>query len=146
MKKSIQHFLILLAFVLLTIPFCVNGSDYNESYEGDYSIDYLTRNFQMITFGIHDTYNANLLDISKGDLVGIPYMEGPVLVNGNFYTGNETHFANGDDNYISYVSGEIGDNVYTDSLVATSRNFVDFEKMYVQVVNEQKLLVEKAVI
>ena len=135
MKKYLFLFI-----TLLFIPIGVFADTY--SFPGDYSVESLTRNFNLITFGLHDNHRNDW--VNKGDLYNIQYTGGPVLVNGNVSGEQEIELARMDTNYVSYISGEMGDNVYTDANIATNQDFVDFEEMYVHVVNEQKLFLEKA--
>ena len=44
----------------------------------------------------------------------------------------------------SFIKGTKGNNVETPSELSTDSNFVDFEKMYIQIVNEQQMLIEKS--
>ena len=111
-----------------------------DSLNGEYSITSLTKNYQMITFGMHDSMSG----INKGDLYNFSYIEGPIIVNGNVYSENSLEFSTYSSDSTSYIAGDMGNNVYTDSMIATNDNFVDFEEMYVRVVNEQKALLDKA--
>jgi len=130
----------------------VNNNDnktITAKYKGDYSIDYLIKNYNLVTFGINNN-TLNSIDrqkiegTKKGDLVSTKTIQGPILVAGDFTSRHsEPTFATRNATDISFIKGNLGTNIKTPSQVATNKDYVSFDKMYAQVVNEQKKLVEK---
>ena len=139
-------------------PWVIKGSNYssntnpikktNGNYKGDYSIEYLIKNFNLITFGVNNNnlesnYKSKIASQS-GNVEDVSTIEGPVLIQNNLTTTAEKGtFATRNRNDESFIKGTIGTNYSTTSKVISNNDYVDFDKMYAQVVNEQQLLVDK---
>ena len=123
----------------------VQAEDSNEKY----SIEYLLRNYNAVTLGQKtnnniDYFNNNNFSIAeKGNIEDVSNIEGAVLVQGNYTSSNDANFGSKAGSTKSFIKGTKGDNVTTTSSLSTDSNFVDFEKMYVQIVNEQQMLIDK---
>ena len=123
----------------------VTAKDSNENY----SIEYLLRNYNAVTLGqktnnnIDFFNNDNYMIAGKGNIEDVTNIEGAILVQGNYTSQNNATFASNAGSTKSFIKGTKGDNVTTSSSLSTDTNFVDFEKMYVQIVNEQQMLIDK---
>ena len=78
MKKKIIAFS-LMSVVLFLVVLNVNAISTNE-----YTIDYLIKNYNIVTFGMKDNnleskYRSKIAGTNKGDIVGAKSIEGPVL-------------------------------------------------------------------
>ena len=146
MKKGINYILFI---ALLFIGTIVKAApvEVNDSYNGDYSINYLIKHYNAITFGQKNNILPRSLrqnvTANKGDIKDIPIITGPVLVNGNYTSTVDGNFAD-NNNYVSYIKGTLGSNLQTNSKRATKENYVDFKKLYARVANESQMLYESA--
>jgi len=137
-------------------PYTIRDENYNtnnniekvtEYYKGDYSIDYLSRNYNVITFGqknnnLESSLKANA--IKAGNVKNVSNIGGAILINGDISTNTEKGtFGNSSNNVGSFIKGNIGQSYSTESKVINNDNYVNFGEMYAQVVNEQKKLVEQ---
>ena len=129
MKKKISFILIVLAFLTINVQ--------AESYDGEYSIDYLLRNYNIVTLGHNDS----------GQLYGPQSIEGAILVNGD-YTYNinnmNSDFGINTGNVKSFIKGTIGENITSHSEVVTDQNYIDFNKLYTQVMIESQTLADQS--
>ena len=147
-KKLISLLLIIGLIVgsLLTTN-SVQAEDSNEKY----SIEYLLRNYNAVTLGQKTNNNIDFFNNSnnyysiagKGNIEDVSNIEGAVLAQGNYISQNNATFGSKAGSIKSFIKGTKGSNVTTSSELATDSNFVDFEKMYVQIVNEQQMLIDK---
>lgn len=149
MKKLKISSIIVMILVLL-IPLTIKAEEVNEKYNGEYSIDYLLRNYNVVTFGMNENvhfngvaYNFNIEPGSINVLV-----EGPTIINGNYIIGNEEateyeYSTKNPTNVTSYIAGTTEENIFTQSKTSTNENFIDFEKLYKQVLAESNALLSK---
>ncbi len=145
MKKKLS--LILLLLITITIAGVLSTKEVKAENNEKYSIEYLLRNYNVVTFGQKDSNLTTLFgpgpfEDEKGSIVNLG-IEGAVLVAGNYTSENDVTFGENAESVKSFIKGTKGDNVTTTSQLATDPSFVDFEKMYVQVVNEQQILLDK---
>ncbi len=147
MKKILYYVLVVL---VLFIGMEVKAApiEVNDSYSGDYSIDYLISHYNAITLGqksniLPNVYKQNLPGTVKGNIKNVSTIQGPILVNGNYTSSDDGTFAN-DANYVSYIKGTLGENLATNSKRAVKDNYIDFAKMYAQVQNESQMLYDSA--
>lgn len=124
----------------------VQAEDSNEKY----SIEYLLKNYNAVTLGqktnnfIDYFKNDNYYQIAgKGNITNVTNIDGAVLVQGNYTSQNNAIFGTTAGSVKSFIKGTKGNNVETPSELSTDSSYVDFEKMYVQLVNEQQMLIEK---
>ncbi len=121
----------------------------NSKYNGNYSIDYLSRNYSLIALGTktnnHESHNKSIIySTKKGDVKDITNVEGPVLVRGNYTVSKDKGtLAYKNRNLVSFIKGNLGKNIKVDSNITNNSNYVDFDKMHAQITNEQKILVDK---
>ena len=143
MKKKL--FVCLLIIVSLLITKNVNA----ETYNGEYSIDYLLRNYNLVTLGGKElnvpNYYSYLVGTS-GKAINSTNVDGAVLINGDYILENEA--INGDfgtkaGNVKSYIKGNIIGNITTPSQVATDSNYLDFNKMYESILAQSNALADK---
>lgn len=178
MKRKILLFI----FTLILVISGITSISAYDKYDGDYTIEYLLRNYNVVTFGTKDRYNYSLMpdiDKTKGSVSNVFDIGGPVLIRGN-YTGStnlkwDNEFAQKTNCIPSYIKGKIGDkikagsiesaelsNIYVGSSnkvtsndeyytvnndtykykypVKVSDDYLDFDKLYAAVVNEQKIV------
>ena len=144
MKKKISFILVLLAFLTINVQ--------AETYDGEYSIDFLLRNYNVVTLGhkynLTPFYNYNDYygsDMSNGNIMGVKNIEGAVLVAGDYKAPyNNTTFGTNANNKKSFIKGIIGEGVSTPSEVVTDPNYIDFDKLYASIMSESKTLTDKA--
>ena len=126
----------------------VYAQDVEGTYKGDYSIEYLTKNYNLVTFGQKDNNLPNNLKSTiigtKGSLSNFSNIEGPILINGDFTSTNGATYGTKDTSYESFIKGNVGSNVTTPAKRITNSDYVNFEEMYQQVINEQQKLVENS--
>ena len=148
MKKKSLFLIILLAITVgLVTPVKA------ETYDGEYSIDYLLKNYSVVTLGQKDPYDklSNYLGnpFRKGDFYYTRYdndgtVNGAVLVSGNIYRENNSDKSFSltvNSNTKSYIKGTIGDKVQVSSRV-TDSNYLDFSKMYEEVMKESQAIAD----
>ena len=119
-----------------------------ETYDGEYSTEYLLKNYSLVTLGINDNYVTP--ENNKGNLYLVPEkggnIEGAILINGNFthgYSNRATYtFGTQAGNIKSFIKGTKTDDISTPSQLVTDSNYVDFNKMYNQVMSESLYLAE----
>ena len=146
MKKSLTIIVVfMLAVVAYFVPVNIVKAENNS---GDYSIEYLIKNYGVITFGkqnndlsLFNTYNYP--SFVKGDLYDLN-VEGAVLVNGNYNADSNysVTFGNKAGEVQSFIKGNKGGNVTTSSTISSSSNYANFDDIYLRVVSEQKKLIE----
>ena len=178
MKKKIILFLLILCMGL--IPKVTLA----ETYDGEYSIDYLLRNYSLVTLGNQEiirypyinygdysynnsgTYSYNIGDfrfINSYNNYGYSnnpsninhQIEGAVLINGDFFLDNSADnydntavvnltYGSQAGNTKSFIKGTISDNAITNSQLVTDSNYIDFNKLYQNVMFESKLLIDNS--
>jgi len=150
MKKKL--FIILMIISLGFIPKITLA----ETYDGEYSIDYLLRNYNLVTLGIKDNNypekiplrNSNIFESSvaapKGSVRYITNIDGAVLINGNVTSNFSGTFGSLAGNQKSYVKGSIPTDYLTISPQnVTDPNYIDFSKMYENVMRQSQLLAKQ---
>ena len=143
MKKVYLLFLSILSLFLIQ-------NVYAETYDGEYSIEYLLKNYNVVTLG-NKKYNlppevffkGNVSSFNeKGIVKDIYSIAGPVLVNGNYTSLENSSFGNLSNNIKSYISGTKGNNITTSSQLVIDPNYIDFNKLYLQVMNTSQALAD----
>ena len=139
----------ILLIIFLIIPILIYAEEVNTTYQGEYSLDYLLRNSNAVTFNKMDNPTYDFMEeygFQKGNVNF--NIEGPVLINGAYY--NDTYSDEGliysiknPKNVVSHINGTTKDYVQTNSKVSTNKNFIDYEKLYKQILSESQTLVEK---
>jgi hypothetical protein len=105
---------------MLTITGLVNVNAYDK-YDGDYTIEYLLRNYSVVTLGTKPRYDYSVMNNSEtepGSVTNVFDIGGPVLIRGN-YTGNskyDNEFAQKTNCIPSYIQGKIGTNINLGSI------------------------------
>ena len=86
--KKLKLSSIIVMMILLLAPLTIKAEveEVNEKYNGEYSIDYLLRNYNVVTFGMNDNLHLdpirdNLIDVKGNADTSI---EGPIIINGNY--------------------------------------------------------------
>ena len=107
----------------------------------------MIKNYNVVTFGQKDNNLPSnfkpAISASKGSINDVVNIEGPILVNGDYTSkNNDAIYGAKDDSYESYIKGNVGNNVTTPAKRVTTSNYVDFKKMYQQIINEQQKLVD----
>ncbi len=153
MKRKLI-FITLLIISLLLIPY---HSVKAETYNGEYSIEYLLKNYSVVTLGQRESYGGTDHDIygnafGKGDLYSIDYhrsatINGAVLISGNVIKANRydtstslTIGSNSGSNR-SYINGNIGNRVEVSNQINDS-NYLDFNKMYEEIMKESQSIAD----
>lgn len=144
-----KKILTIILAVLLIFPSIIHAQDVKSKYSGTFAIDYLIRNYNVITFGQTDNNQLDLIEknnikITKGS-VNLP-IDGPVLINGDYkndaipssseikYSTTSTATAT------SHISGTRGENVKTTSKTAVNKDFIDYSKLHQKVLAESHYL------
>lgn len=178
MKRKI----LLLIFTLILVLTGITNIKAYDKYDGDYTIEYLLKNYNVVTLGTKERYNYSIfdnIDKTKGSVTNVFDIGGPVLIRGN-YTGStnlkwDNEFAQKTNGIPSYIKGKIGDKIKAGSIesaelsniyiggsnkvtnndgyytvnndtykykypVKVSDDYVDFDKLYASIVNEQKIV------
>ena len=115
-----------------------------ETYDGEYSIDYLLRNYNVVTLG-HKKNNLpfSLDNIDKGDIKAIHNIDGAVLVAGNFKAPNlNSTFGTNPLCPKSFIKGQKDSNVSTPSELVTDSNYIDFDKLYANIMKQSQALAD----
>ena len=152
MKKVYLLFLSILSLFLIQ-------NVYAETYDGEYSIEYLLKNYNVVTLGEKATYEGNGTDnygntYRQGDLYynegySNATINGAVLVSGNVnkanYDSNDTStliVSSNSETIKSYIKGTIGSRVEVSNHI-TDSNYLDFNKMYEEVMKESQAIADK---
>jgi hypothetical protein len=158
-KKIISILLVLITFFITTNVYADDYSD--DIYDGDYSLQDMLENYNVITFGKKDldsqmTQNS----FSKGDLNAY-HSNGNILINGSlhnmgridyganikvgssFVTGEFFHcFYNApayyDPNGTMYSSTQKQCNTYCKNGFTLEGNYINFDRLYNSITNNQK--------
>ena len=150
MNKRLVYFMFI--FIGITFYFIPNVVK-AETFDGEYSIEYLLKNYSVVTLGQKNTdiirkiktvlhYRNKDMELNKGDLRNFTNVKGAILVNGDYMSGNSSVFGIEAGNTKSFIKGTKGDNVSTQSQLISDPNYVDFNKMYKQIVIESKQLAD----
>ena len=142
-RKMILLFIIVITFVMVK-------DVYAEKFNGEYSIDYLLRNYSAVTFN-NKKYNIpssvyyTLNNYSEGSVYNLHNAEGAVLISGNYISDSPAQFDTAGGNVKSYIGGGV-QNVQSanEFNFVTEPEYVDFDKLYINVVNESQKLAESS--
>ena len=147
-KLFIKVILIIILFIsLLIIPDNVLA----ESFDGEYSIDYLLKNYSLVTLGQNSSLLNHYYDFSAEDIGDIRfttnssvshYIEGPILVNGDFVTESPIIINSLPGNNKSYIKGSKSSTISVQSDLVTDSNYIDFNKLYNVVLRDSYNLAE----
>lgn len=151
-KNNILKKIPMILAALFIIPTITYADDIEANYEGEYSIDYLLRNYNVITFGQNN--NEQLGFVTKKDITITKgnanlSIEGPALINGDYENSDVPndfkleYSVTNPTKAISHIKGTRGTNVTTTDKTATNADFIDFKKMYDKVLAESYGLVDK---
>ena len=74
---------------MVAVSFVMAKNVYAEQFNGEYSIDYLLRNYNAVTFNnksynVPTVYYYTMNNYSEGSVYDIQYVEGAVLISGNY--------------------------------------------------------------
>lgn len=155
MKRSNKIIFLALLGIMLT-GVCFSHNTYAETFDGEYSIKYLLSNYNVVTLGkdtatslplrsnrVYGNTIRPLISYDKGDLRNYTDIAGAVLVNGNYYSTNNSTFGTNAGDVKSYIKGTKGNNVSTSSTLVTDSNYIDFEKLHKNVLNESRQLIDR---
>ena len=88
-------------------------------------------------------FKNNINDFNeKGIIKDIYSIDGSVLVNGNYTSLENSSFGNLSNNIKSYISGIKGSNITTSSQIVTDSNYIDFNELYLKVMNTSQALAD----
>ena len=137
----------LFAFLLLFISFFTIKNVYAETYDGEYSIEYLIQNYSVVTLGINEknlppVYSYNFNDVNKGDILNFKNVEGAILVAGKYSSNSNSTFGTKANGVKSYIKEPLGNNISTLSPISTDPNFIDFNKMYESIMTESQAIAD----
>ena len=127
-----------------------------ETYDGEYSLEYLLRNYGIVTLGQKDlkieTNNPTIGNINKGDVTFNKYeqesipktdtVEGAVLINGNISSNKNVILGSDAGTVKSFIKGTKENNITVSSDLVTDQNYIDFGKMYQNVMNDSMALID----
>lgn len=132
---------------MVAVSFVMAKNVYAEQFNGEYSIDYLLRNYNAVTFN-NKKYNIPSLYkvvnyYSAGSVYEIQNIEGAVLISGDYDSTSPAEFGIADGNVKSFVGGELSNaEIVNEFNFVTDPNYIDFNKLYINVVNESQWLAE----
>ena len=147
----------LFLFILIIISFLTIKNVYAETYDGEHSIEYLLKNYSVVTLGQKEIYlgtgpGYNGYTFNKGDLYykydsyNNIIVDQPVLVSGNVQTSEDTSTSTIYTTKIGYsgtkksfVKGNISNYVEFSSR-STDSNYLNFTKMYEEVTKESQTI------
>ena len=127
----------LFLFILILTSFFTMKNAYAETYNGEYSIEYLLRNYNVVTFAQND-YGVN-----QGSINNIKSIEGAILIEGDYTSTQSAVFGTNTSGIKSFIKGTKGNNVTTSSELITDSNYIDFNRLFTQVMNESITLADK---
>ena len=143
MKKKKRLLFLLIIFVGL-IPKLTLA----ETYDGEYSIEYLLRNYNAVALG-NKKYNlppkifmkSNINDMNqKGSISNFKSIEGAILVNGDCISHSTSYFGSQAGNINSYLKGTKGNNITFNNQLLTNSDYINFDKMYLNIMNQSQSL------
>ena len=127
-----------------------------ETYDGEYSLEYLLRNYGIVTLGQKDikteTIDPSFRNINKGDVTLNKYLydsipktdtvEDAVLINGNISSNTNVILGSDAGTVKSFIKGTKENNITVSSDLVTDPNYIDFGKMYQNVMNDSMALID----
>lgn len=117
--KSFKYILFLFCLCLMSPVLAM------DKYNGQYSIDYLLRNYNIVTFGTKDNTYLSTEDMpfrtsTRGSVNYAFDVGGPVLIRGDYVTSSDlfwdNEFAQKTDGIPSYIKGKIGEKTKVGSI------------------------------
>ena len=81
--------------LLIIISLIITKSVYAETYDGEYNVEYLLKNFNVVTLGVRDNSNDVLYDPvndKKGRVLNITSIDGAILINGDYTSTKNSTF------------------------------------------------------
>ena len=145
----------LFVLFLFIVSFISIKNVYAETYDGEYSVEYLLKNYSVVTLGQNNTtnnwYYGNI--IKKGDFYTERYsgieVNGSVLISGNLgdlsdYNNNYNNITidSGSSTIKSYIKGNINSNNSIPANTITDPNYIDFNKMYKEILKQSKTIAD----
>ena len=135
--------------LLIIVSILIIKSVYAETYNGEYSIEYLLRNYNVVTLGekeynIPTNYMYYMLE--RGNISNLTNIDGAVLINGDYILSDEEkngNFGSKAGNIKSYIKGTMSSNITAASQLITDPNYIDFKKLYEAIVVESHILADK---
>jgi len=137
MKKKVLSMIVLLVLAVTTYFLPINTVK-AEINNGDYSIEYLLKNYSVITMGKKTvrypttSYYSFSQDLKNGG-INNSSVEGAVLVKGDYTSNIPVSFGRQAGNVKSFIKGNKGSNVTANSQMESASNSVDFDKMYLNI-------------
>lgn len=141
----------LFVLFLFIVSFISIKNVYAETYDGEYSVEYLLKNYSVVTLGHNNTTNnwhyGNI--IKNGDFYTDYYtsieVNGSVLISGNL--GHLSDYNNitidSESSTIkSYIKGNINSNDSIPANTITDPNYIDFKKMYEEVMKQSQSIAD----
>ena len=135
----------LIIFVMVIFPLPIQAEEVNTTYQGEYTLDYLLRNYNVVTFEQNDNPTYDFINNMKKNGINLN-IEGPVLINGD-YLGDRFEdislyysYVNSN-NMISHISGRISNNIISSYDKSINKNFIDYKKLYNNILIESNALV-----
>ena len=130
--------------LLIIISLIITKSVYAETYDGEYNVEYLLKNYNVVTLGVRDNSNDVLYDPvndKKGRVLNITSIDGAILINGDYTSTKNSTFGSQAGNTKSFIKGTKGNNVSTTSSLVTDPNYIDFNKLYENVLLTSEYLI-----
>ena len=113
MKKKV----LLVLFIMVIGIFVINTSYAEEKYDDDYTIEYLLKNYNVVTLGTKDRYQYTILNDNlnskSGSVNNVFDIGGPVLIRGDF-KGNseyENQYAQKTNGVSSFIKGKVNSEI-----------------------------------
>ena len=111
MKKKILLFL----FIMIMSIFCITNTYAYDKYDGEYNIEYLLRNYNVVTFGTKPVHSLTRGRYpwhgfgTTGSIDNVFDVGGPVLIEGNYYGSGtyENEYAQKTNGVSSYIKGKV---------------------------------------
>ncbi|MBQ1551231.1 MAG: choice-of-anchor A family protein [Bacilli bacterium] len=147
MKKKLFVCLLIIVSLLIT------KNVYAETYDGEYNIEYLLKNYSVVTLGQKEnmTYNWDNR-FNKGDLGITNYyysytvnIEGATMVSGKAYnlgSFSSLNIGSNAGSIKSFFKGNIGNGVTILSQRTTDPNYIDFKRLYEEVIKESQAIAD----
>lgn len=149
-KLKISSIIVMILVLLIPLTIKADVEEVNEKYNGEYSIDYLLRNYNVVTFGMNENLH---LDTVKDYLVDVKgnadtSIEGPMIINGDYkndnYSDLELEYGIKNPSKVaSFIKGTKSDQISYAGKISTNKDFIDFDKLYKQVLAESNTLADK---
>ena len=143
----------LILCLLLIISLIITKNVYAETYDGEYSIEYLLRNYNLVTLGGEDLDLPNSAmpnypppKYTNGRVRNVTDIEGAILINGDFILDNASYrgtIGEKAGNTNSFIKDRLDNNITPATQIITDQNYIDFNKMYKSIIVESQALADK---